>query len=390
MIIPFLSGCVSDDCSDCVDMAYDTRVKLKIIWPSNLSTTKSAESPELDIHDFTLFVFNEDGSLNTIKKVNSPTFSTTIPYSSSVTMNVTSTAKTIYVIANCSDLLSNSPTSSIATQVRDAMANPLITSLKNLFDSTLAVDYDKIIENGSLVHSGKGDIVSAGESNPYNYVSTINIKPIVSKFDIKVSSISSTPIDFIGSIHSISGFILNSRSNAKLFSSNANYSYIHGAYNILWMQYNPINFGFEDTPSIKDNLRADITYTPGNIPFSTNPISIYSPENDTIATLGSQHKTLVVLKIKYKMISMDGTEEYFDRFLTVSLNPSETSTLSNKRGTRYIIDFKLSGNYYGSLSPLSSLMQPYSPLPPLPFKTTKNLIYVEPDDYSKVKSSEWK
>lgn len=156
------------------------------------------------------------------------------------------------------------------------------------------------------------------------------------------------------------------------------------------MQYNPINFGFEDTPSIKDNLRADITYTPGNIPFSTNPISIYSPENDTIATLGSQHKTLVVLKIKYKMISMDGTEEYFDRFLTVSLNPSETSTLSNKRGTRYIIDFKLSGNYYGSLSPLSSLMQPYSPLPPLPFKTTKNLIYVEPDDYSKVKSSEWK
>ena len=115
MIIPFLSGCVSDDCSDCVDMAYDTRVKLKIIWPSNLSTTKSAESPELDIHDFTLFVFNEDNTLNTIKKVNNPTFSTTIPYSSSVTMNVTSTAKTIYVIANCSDLLSNSPTSSIAT-----------------------------------------------------------------------------------------------------------------------------------------------------------------------------------------------------------------------------------------------------------------------------------
>ena len=391
MIIPFLSGCVSDDCSDCVDMAYDTRVKLKIIWPSNLSTTKSAESPELDIHDFTLFVFNEDGSLNTIKKVNNPTFSTTIPYSSSVTMNVTSTAKTIYVIANCSDLLSNSPTSSIATQVRDAMANPLITSLKNLFDNTLAVDYDKIIENGSLVHSGKGDIVSAGESNPYNYVSTINIKPIVSKFDIKVSSVTgTTPPDYINCIDNIDAFVLNSRSKAKLFSiptiANINSNYIHGSYESFWNGYGQNNFDFQNSNSTSNTLSGN------NLSLNTTTLSIYSPENDTI--LGNGHKTLVVLKIKYKMRSIEGTDEVFYRFLTVPLKPPTDpatgaiiSTLSNKRGTRYTINFTLSGKYFGAMSPLSSMMQPYSPLPS---KTTKNLIYVEPEDYSKVKSSVWK
>jgi len=372
-------------------MAYDTRVKLKVIWSGNLSTTKSAESPELNINDFTLFVFNEDNTLNTIKKVNNPTSSTTIPYSSSVSMNITSTAKTIYVVANCSDLLSNSPTSSIATQVRDAIANPNPTSLKDLFDNTLAVNYNEIIENSCIVHSGKGDIVSAGEANPYNYIATINIKPIVSKFDIKVSSVTgTTPPDYINCIDNIDAFVLNSRSKAKLFSiptiANINSNYIHGSYESFWNGYGQNNFDFQNSNSTSNTLSGN------NLSLNTTTLSIYSPENDTI--LGNGHKTLVVLKIKYKMRSIEGTDEVFYRFLTVPLKPPTDpatgaiiSTLSNKRGTRYTINFTLSGKYFGAMSPLSSMMQPYSPLPS---KTTKNLIYVEPEDYSKVKSSEWK
>ncbi|MDD4704133.1 MAG: hypothetical protein PHE28_07380, partial [Bacteroidales bacterium] len=273
---------------------------MKVIWSGNLSTTKSAESPELNINDFTLFVFNEDNTLNTIKKVNNPTFSTTIPYSSSVSMNITSTAKTIYVVANCSDLLSNSPTSSIATQVRDAIANPNPTSLKDLFDNTLAVNYNEIIENSCIVHSGKGDIVSAGEANPYNYIATINIKPIVSKFDIKVSTITgTTPPDYINCIDNIDAFVLNSRSNAKLFSiptiANINSNYIHGSYESFWNGYGQNNFDFQNSNSTSNTLSGN------NLSLNTTTLSIYSPENDTISSLGSQHKTLVVLKIKYKM-----------------------------------------------------------------------------------------
>lgn len=393
LIIPLLSGCISDDCTDCADMAYDTRVKLKVIWSGNLSTTKSAESPELNINDFTLFVFNEDSTLNTIKKVNNPTFSTTIPYSSSVTMNITSTAKTIYVVANCSDLLSNSPTSSIATQVRDAMANPNPTSLKYLFDNTFAVNYNEIIENTCIVHSGKGNIVSAGEANPYNYIATINIKPIVSKFDIKVSTITgTTPTDYINCIENIDAFVLNSRYKAKLFSiptiANINSNYIHGSYESFWNPYPYINFQFENVGNTSNTLKGNLTLN------NSTPLSIYSPENDTLASLGSGYKTLVVLKVKYKMKTIEGVDEEFTRFLTVPLNPptdstthAPISTLSNKRGTRYTINFTLSGKYFGAMSPLSSLMQPYSPLP---YKTTKNLIYVAPEDYSTIKSSVWK
>ena len=87
------------------------------------------------------------------------------------------------------------------------------------------------------------------------------------------------------------------------------------------------------------------------------------------------------------MKTIEGVDEEFTRFLTVPLNPPTGSTLSNKRGTRYTINFTLSGKYFGAMSPLSSLMQPYSPLP---YKTTKNLIYVEPEDYSTIKSSVWK
>ena len=122
MIIPFLSGCVSDDCSDCVDMAYDTRVKLHITWPSSLSsnTTKSGND-DIYINNFTLFVFNNDETLNTVKKVNSP--SGPVPYSTDVNMNISSTAKYIYAIANCDDLLTTTPTSSIAQQVNANMNN---------------------------------------------------------------------------------------------------------------------------------------------------------------------------------------------------------------------------------------------------------------------------
>ena len=87
------------------------------------------------------------------------------------------------------------------------------------------------------------------------------------------------------------------------------------------------------------------------------------------------------------MRNIEGVDEEFYRFLTVPLNPPTGLTLSNKRGTRYIINYTLSGKYFGSMSPLSSLMQPYSPLPT---KTTKSLIYVEPEDYSTIKSSVWK
>ena len=382
LIIPLLSGCISDDCTDCVDMAYDTRVKLKVTWPRSLSsnTTKSGND-DIFINNFTLFVFNNDGTLNTVKKVNNP--SGPVPYSTDVNMNITSTAKYIYAIANCNDLLTASPTSTIAQQVNANMNN-----LKAYFDSTLAVGVDGISEGGLILLTGYTNSITQSGHNPYEYVATVYLKPIVSKFDVKVSTITgTTPADYINCIQNIEVFVLNSRSKAKLFSPNTNFTYLHGKYESFWWQYPYRNFEFADINNQNTNLAKQITYTPSALSFTTPELTIYSPENDTLASLGNGAKTLVVLKVKYKMKTIEGVDEEFTRFLTVPLNPPTGSTLSNKRGTRYTINFTLSGKYFGAMSPLSSLMQPYSPLPT---KTTKSLIYVAPEDYSTIKSSVWK
>ncbi|MDD2192186.1 MAG: fimbrial protein [Bacteroidales bacterium] len=381
MIIPLLSGCISDDCTDCADMAYDTRVKLKVTWPRSLSsnTTKSGND-DIYINNFTLFVFNNDGTLNTVKKVNNPSGTGTITFTTSVNMNITSAATYIYAIANCNDLLTASPTSTIAQQVNANMNN-----LKTYFDSTLSVGVDGISEGGLILLTGYTNSITQSGPNPYEYVATVYLKPIVSKFDIKVSS--SAPADYINCIQNIEVFVLNSRSKAKLFSPNTNFTYLHGKYESFWWQYPYRNFEFADTNNQNTNLAKQITYTQRTLPFTTPEVTIYSPENDTLASLGNGAKTLVVLKVKYKMKTIEGVDEEFTRFLTVPLNPPTGLTLSNKRGTRYTINFTLSGKYFGAMSPLSSLMQPYSPLP---YKTTKNLIYVAPEDYSTVKSSVWK
>ena len=198
-----------------------------------------------------------------------------------------------------------------------------------------------------------------------------------------------TPADYINCIQNIEVFVLNSRTQAKLFSPNTNFTYLHGKYESFWSQYLPyVNFEFADVGNTSNTLKGNITLN------NTAELTIYAPENDIVDSLGDEHKTLVVLKVKYKMKTIEGVDEVFTRFLTVPLNPptdpithAPISTLSNKRGTRYTINFTLSGKYFGAMSPLSSLMQPYSPLPS---KTTKNLIYVAPEDYSMVKSSEWK
>lgn len=382
MIIPLLSGCISDDCTDCADMAYDTRVKLKVTWPRSLSsnTTKSGND-DIYINNFTLFVFNNDGTLNTVKKVNNPSGTGTITFTTSVNMNITSAATYIYAIANCNDLLTASPTSTIAQQVNANMNN-----LKTYFDNTLAVGVDSLFEGSQLMLTGYTNSITQSGPNPYQYEATVYLKPIVSKFDIKVSTITgTTPTDYINCIENIDAFVLNSRSKAKLFSiptiANINSNYIHGSYESFWNPYPYINFQFENVGDTSNTLKGNLTLN------NSTPLSIYSPENDTLASLGSGYKTLVVLKVKYKMKTIEGVDEVFTRFLTVPLNPLANSTLSNKRGTRYTIDFRLSGNYFGAMSPLSSLMQPYSPLP---YKTTKNLIYVAPEDYSTIKSSVWK
>lgn len=393
LIIPFLSSCVSDDCSECVDMAYDTRVKLQVTWPSELSPNNSKADAELVIKDFTLFVINADGTLNTMKKVTNPGFAENRPTSVSVNMNITSNAKYIYAIANCSDLLDNSPTSYIATQVNANMSN-----LQKFFDGTLttplSIGYNEIFEGTGigadttrLVLTGYTDSIRQSGTNPYNYVATVKLKPIVSKLDIKVTN-TGAPTDYTTCIDSITTFILNSRSRAKLFApSNISFPYLHGDYKDFWEPYGNINFGFSNTSDTSTSLTKKLFVSGGSFP--TNTVSIYVPENDT--TLGSKHKTLVVLKVWYKMTSIEGSVERFSRYLTVPLNPptggNPASTLSNKRGTKYTITFNLSGKYFGAMSPLSSMMQPYSPLPT---KTTKNLIYVAPEDYSYIKVTEWK
>ena len=396
LIIPFLSSCVSDDCSDCADMAYDTRVKLQVTWPNELSPTNSKADAELAISDFTLFVFNANGTINTIKKVSSPGFTDpNRPATVSVNMNITSTAKYIYAIANCSDLLANTVSSHIATGV-----NANLSTLQSYFDNTLAVDYINIFESTRLVHTGFTDVITQNGTNPYNYIATVRLKPIVSKLDIivKTETINPplTPTDYTTCIESIEAFVLNSRTKAKLFllppptvtvpvtpphgEANITSSYMHGAYEGFWVPYGSLNFDFSDVNNTNAGIR-------GNVALNSiaTPLSLYIPEND-ISLAPANNKTLVVLKVKYKMKSIEGTDEVFYRFLTVPLNPTG-SNLSNKRGTKYTVTFNLSGKVFGAMSPLSSMMQPYSPTPT---KTTKDLIYVEPEMYSDIKVSEWK
>lgn len=373
LIIPLLNGCISDNCTDCADMAYDTKVKLNIAWPKQAYSNTTKTNDDIYINDFTLFVFNTDGTLNTLKKVNNPSGTGDIIFTTSVNMNITSSANYIYAIANCSDLLSENPTSSIAKQVKLNFNN-----LKSYFDNYLSAGIDSLFDGTLLMLTGYTNAIIQSGTNPYNYEANVYLKPIVSKFDINVSS--SAPSDFINCIQSIEAFVLNSRSQAKFFSPNINYTFIHGKYESFWSSYPYNNFSFEDINNQNSNLSKLITYTPGTSSFTTSAVSIYSPENDV--TLGNNRNTLVVLKIKYRMADFEGGYQEFYRFLTVPLNPPDGSNLSNKRGTNYAITFNLSGNYLGADTPLSSMMQPYSPLP---FKTTKNLIYVPPEDYSRIK-----
>lgn len=315
-----------------------------------------------------------------MKKVNLAT--SPILYTHSVTLNITSSAKFIYAIANCEDILTDSPSSTIGKLINQNMG-----SLKNFFDYILATSIDSLFEDSQLLLTGYTDEITQHGTDPYFYQATVNLKPLVSRFDIKVTS-TIAPEDFIGTIQSIEAFVLNSRKSAKLFSPTShNFPYVHGIYESFWVPYGNVNFQFSNENNVNTKLTASIPYTPSTSQINTTEVSIYPAENDTLNTLGSQHKTLVVLKVRYKMKTIEGVDEEFTRFLTVPLNPPTGSTLSNKRGTRYTINFTLSGKYFGAMSPLSSLMQPYSPLPS---KSTKNLIYVAPEDYSTVKSSEWK
>lgn len=373
--LPFFSSCVSDDCSECADTAYATRIKLQIAWPNNTPNNNSKADDELKIDNFTLFVFNGDNTINTIKHIESPPAN--IPYSTSLSMTISSTATSIYAIANCADLLSDSPTSSIGMQVQANMSN-----LKQYLDNSLTIDYNNanILENNHLVHVGYTDIITPDGTNPYNYKATVLLKPVVSKFDIKVTTTATTPADYNTTIQEIQAFVLNSRSKVKLFPNTSIVSdYIHGAYESFWQPYGNIAFPFQNTNSTSANLIGSVS------PNSTS-LSLFVPENDiSMAPIGKT--SLVVLKVKYKMISIEGTEEVFYRFLTVPLNPPTSSNLCNTRGTKYNIEFKLSGKYFGSLSPLSSMMQPYSPIPT---KTPKNLIYVAPQDYSNISVTGWR
>ncbi|MDD2576719.1 MAG: fimbrial protein [Bacteroidales bacterium] len=148
LLIPLLSACVSDDCSECADMAYDTKVRLNITWPKTLSqSTTKLGNEDLSINNFTLFVFNTNGTLNTVKKVNLAT--SPILYTHSVTLNITSSAKFIYAIANCEDILTDSPSSTIGKLINQNMG-----SLKNFFDYILATSIDSLFEDSQLLLTG--------------------------------------------------------------------------------------------------------------------------------------------------------------------------------------------------------------------------------------------
>ena len=370
MTIPFFSSCINDDCTDCADMAYDTRVVLKIVQPNN--NTKSTTDPELDIHNYTLFVFNADSTLNTIKKVavGDPTLT---PFTSTVSLTITSAAKFIYCIANCNDIYNN-PTSNIATQISGCSSN-----LMRLFN-TLNVNYNEISENSCLVHAGYTDQIIQDGSNPYNYDATVHIKPIVSKFLIHVN-VASAPTDYITCIDSVSAFVLNSRSKVRLFDTiNTDFDYLHGGYESFWLNANN-NFNITSLNYTQTNNLSK-TFTDLSV-----PLALYVPANNTASTSGNTNKTLVVLKVWFKMTSIDNTTERFCRYFTVQLNPTSPSTLSVARGKLYNINFTLSGKYWGALSPLSSMMVPYSPLPT---KGKKDLIYVSQEKYSTVRVSDWK
>lgn len=364
IVLPFLCSCIGDDCSTCVEMAYETRVTLKI---SNTSSLTKSTSPELDINNIAFFVFNADGSLNTVKK-----FTVSMPSSSSqnFSLNISSDAKSIYAIANCSDILTPNPTSLIASQINSS------ADIYSLF-SKLAVNHNEIVDGQNLILVGSTNSIALIGSNPYQYQASITMKPIVSKFSITAET-SGTPSDFATSIYYIKTFVLNARDSASLFDTNLiDFKYMHGFYQSFW---NGTDFSAESiSPIINSNLYSQ-TFSINN----SSPIVFYIPQNDT--TIGSGYKTIAVLEVGYKMISIDGTEERFKRFFSVSLNPPINSKLSVSRGKNYNITFKLSGRYFGALSPLSSMMAPFSPIPQ---KNTKGLEYVTQDKYSSINVSNW-
>lgn len=364
IVLPFLCSCIGDDCSTCVEMAYDTRVTLKINKTNSLTKAGS----ELDVKNIAFFVFNKNGSLNTIKKF---TVSMNTGALQNFNLNISSDAKYIYAIANCSDILTSSPTSFIGTQINNS------ADLKTLF-STLATNHSEIFDGTNLILTGYTDTIIPHVSNPYQYTASITLKPIVSKFSIIVETSGTPPSDYVTSIDYIKTFVLNSRDKASLFDTNiSNYNYMHGNYQSFW---NGTDFLAESiSPIINSNLYSQ-TFSINN----SDTIVFYIPQNDT--TFNGKHKTIAVLEVGYKMISIDGTEERFKRFFSVALIPPTNSTLSVARGKHYKISFKLSGKFFGALSPLSSMMSPFSPIPQ---KNTNGLIYVPQEKYSKIKVSNW-
>lgn len=365
IVLPFLCSCIGDDCSTCVEMAYDTRVTLKI---SNTNSLSKSSNPELDINNIAFFVFNADGSLNTVKK-----FIVSMPSSSSqnFNLNISSDSKSIYAIANCSDILTSNPSSFIGTQINSS------ADLYVLF-SKLAVSHNEIFDGQNLILTGYTNSISLIGSNPYQYQASITLKPIVSKFSITVETSGTPPSDFVTSIDYVKTFVLNARDSASLFDTNlSNFKYMHGNYQSFW---NGTDFSAQSISPIIDSNLYSQTFSINN----SSPIVFYISQNNT--TIGSGYRTIAVLEVGYKMISIDGNEERFTRFFSVALIPPTNSSLSVARGKNYNISFKLSGRYFGALSPLSSMMAPFSPIPQ---KNTKGLEYVTQDKYSSINISNW-
>lgn len=383
MSIPFISSCISDDCNDCADMTYDMRLELKVNKTNINNNTKSTSDDELKIHNLTILVLNGDGSINTMKR-ETYTNPETAPHTYTLNLSVTASAQYIYAIANCNDALISSIQSQIASNSSSSYTHP---------DNSLSINYSEILEGNQYLLSAGYATITQSADNPPHYSASVTIKPIVSKFIVNVSTVNTAnptltaPLDYGKCIKSISTFVLNSRENVKLFNgntANSNVNYLNGAYENFWANANFSCF----VNNVNTNYYEDITNsssTLGEFTSGPNP-SFYIPEND-ISTLNT-FNTLVVLKVVYEMRSIDNTLESFVRYFTVKLDPNSTygTNLSVARGVCYTINFNLSGKYWGALSPLSSMMAPYSPLPT---KGNKDLIYVPQEKYSTVKISDW-
>lgn len=384
MSIPFISSCISDDCTDCADMTYDMRLELKVNKTDINNNTKATSPDELKIHDLTIIVLNGDGSINATRREVFTNPETATHVYSNINISVTASAQYIYAIANCSDDLFNSIRSQIVSHSSPTYTFP---------DNTLSINYaDKLENDQYLLFAGYAPITHSTDDPPH-YSAEVTIKPIVSKFIVNVSTVNTTypsltaPLDYGKCIKSVSTFILNSRENVKLFNgntANSDVNYLNGAYENYWNGTDFSCFANNTNTSFLDSVHNSSTNI-GEFVSGSNP-SFYVPEND-IST-SNTYNTLVVLKVVYEMRSIDNTLESFVRYFTVKLNPDATygTNLSVARGVCYTINFNLSGKYWGALSPLSSMMAPYSPLPT---KGNKDLIYVPQEKYSTVKVSNW-